>query len=92
MTNELNIFYYSMTELKNLPSLSFVTQDACNTTDPTSVQDACSRRGGGEGEGDSNIKKVGVLVASLRGVNFRFWSRLGCSGNITNIFSLQGLA
>ena len=32
-------------------------------------------RGGG---GDSNIKKVGVLVVSLRGVNFRFWSRLGC--------------
>ena len=30
------------------------------------------------GGGDSNIKKVGVLVVSLRGVNFRFWSRLGC--------------
>ena len=28
--------------------------------------------------GDSNIKKVGVLVVSLRGVNFKFWSRLGC--------------
>ena len=27
---------------------------------------------------DSNIRKVGVLVVSLRGVNFRFWSRLGC--------------
>ena len=23
-------------------------------------------------------KWVGVLVVSLRGVNFRFWSRLGC--------------
>ena len=34
-----------------------------------------SRGGGG---GDSNIKKVGVLVVSLRGANFRFWSRLGC--------------
>ena len=32
-------------------------------------------RGGG---GDSNIRKVGVHVVSLRGVNFRFWSRLGC--------------
>ena len=42
--------------------------------------------------GDSNIKKVGVLVVSLRGVKFRFWSRLGCWGKITNIFSLQGLA
>ena len=34
-------------------------------------------RGEGGGGGDSNIKKVGVLVVSLRGVNFRFWSRLG---------------
>ena len=30
------------------------------------------------GEGDSTIKKGGVLVVSLRGLNFRFWSRLGC--------------
>ena len=30
------------------------------------------------GGGESNIKKVGMLVVSLRGVNFRFWSRLGC--------------
>ena len=28
--------------------------------------------------GDSNIKKVRVLIVSLRGVNFSFWSRLGC--------------
>ena len=27
--------------------------------------------GGGGGRGDSNIKKVGVLVVLLRGVNFR---------------------
>ena len=32
--------------------------------------------GGGGGGLDSNIKKVGVLVVSLTGVNFRFWSRL----------------
>ena len=32
----------------------------------------------GGGGGNSNIKKVGVLVVSLKGVNFRFWSRLGC--------------
>ena len=31
----------------------------------------------GEGGGDSNIKKGGVLVVLLRGVNFRFWSCLG---------------
>ena len=26
------------------------------------------------------MKQTGMLVVSLRGVNFRFWSRLGCSG------------
>lgn len=26
------------------------------------------------------MKGVGMLVVSLRGVNFRFWSHLGCSG------------
>ena len=35
-------------------------------------------RNGARGGGGSKIKKVGVLVVSLRGVNFRFWSRLGC--------------
>ena len=41
---------------------------------------ACLRGvgGAGGGGGGSNIKKVGVFVISLRGVNFRFWSRLGC--------------
>ena len=33
---------------------------------------------GGGGGGDSNIKKVGVLVVSLRDVNLGFWSRVGC--------------
>ena len=28
-----------------------------------------------------------MLVVSLRGVNFEFWSRLGCSGQSTNIFN-----
>ena len=26
------------------------------------------------------MKGVGMLVVSLRGVNFGFWSHLGCSG------------
>ena len=30
--------------------------------------------------GDSHMKQTGMLVVSLRGVNFGFWSRLGCSG------------
>ena len=42
----------------------------------THVKKLYSRGGGGE---DLDIKKVGVFVVSLRGVNFRFWSRLGCS-------------
>ena len=29
------------------------------------------------------MKGVGMLVVSLRGVNFRFWARLGCSGQNT---------
>ena len=47
--------------------------------------------GGGGGEKDSHMKKTGMLVVSLRGVNFGFWSRLGCSGQSANILSRQGL-
>ena len=32
----------------------------------------------GGGGGGLEYKKVGVLVVSLRGANFRFWFRLGC--------------
>ena len=39
-------------------------------------------RGGG---GDSHMKQTGMLVVSLRGVNFGLWSRLGCSGRSANI-------
>ena len=42
-------------------------------------------------EGDSDMKWTGMLVVSLRGVNFGFWSRLGCSGQNVIIFSRQGL-
>ena len=31
-----------------------------------------------------------MLVVSLRGVNFEFWSHLGCSGKNTIIFSRDG--
>ena len=38
------------------------------------------------------MKGVGMLVMSLRGaVNFRFWSRLVCSGQNAIIFSRKGL-
>ena len=42
-------------------------------------------RGGG---GDFHLKGSGV---SLRGVNFGFWSHLGCSGQNAIIFSREGL-
>ena len=32
------------------------------------------------GGGDSHMKEAGMLVVSLRSVNFGFWSHLGCSG------------
>jgi len=34
---------------------------------------------------------TGMLVVSLRGVSFGFWSRFGCSGQNVIIFSHQGL-
>ena len=43
------------------------------------------------GGGDSHMKWTGMLVVSLRGVNFGFWSRLGCSGQNVIIFSRQDL-
>ena len=46
---------------------------------------------GGWGGGDSHMKQTGMLVVSLRGVNFGFWSRLGCSGQSANILCHQGL-
>ena len=40
----------------------------------------------GNGGGDSHIKQMGMLVVSLRGVNFGFWSHLGCSGQRNQYF------
>ena len=37
------------------------------------------------------MKGVGMLVVSLRGVNFGFWSHLGFSGQNAIIFSREGL-
>ena len=44
----------------------------------------------GEG-GDSYLKQTGMLVVSLRDVNFGFWSCFGCSWQSANILSGQGL-
>ena len=35
------------------------------------------------------MKQTEMLVVSLRGINFAFWSRLGCSGQSANILSCQ---
>ena len=37
------------------------------------------------------MKGVGMLVVSLKGVNFGFWSHLGCSGQNAIIFICEGL-
>ena len=47
--------------------------------------------GGGGGEGTPHMKEVGMLVVSLRDVNFVFWSHLGCSGQNAIIFNREGL-
>ena len=52
---------------------------------------SCVRLGGGGG-GDSHMKVTGMLVVSLRGLNCRFWSRLGFSGRKANIFTHTGIA
>ena len=38
------------------------------------------------------MKGARMLVVSLRGVNFAFWSHLGCSGQNAMIFSREGQA
>ena len=43
------------------------------------------------GGGDSHMKQTGMLVVSLKGVNFGFWSRLGCSRQSANNLCCQGL-
>ena len=50
-----------------------------------------SFRPGGGGMGTPHMKGGGMLVVSRRGVNFGFWSHLGCSGQNAIIFSREGL-
>ena len=47
--------------------------------------------GGGRGGRNPYMKAVVMLVVSLRGVNFGFWSHLGFSGQNAFIFSREGL-
>ena len=45
----------------------------------------------GGGVGTTHMKGVGMLLVSLRTVNFEFWSHLGGSGQNAIIFSREGL-
>ena len=46
-------------------------------------------RGGG---GSSHVKVTGMLVVSLKGVNCRFWSHVGCLEWKVTIFDHSGIA
>ena len=35
------------------------------------------------------MKGVGMLVVSLRGINFGFWSHLGCSGQTPSYLAVK---
>ena len=67
-------------------------EQKCVTEDyaPSSINPGRSyrdnTRGGG---GDPHMKVVRMLVVSLRGVHFGFWSHLGCSGENVIIFSRE---
>ena len=54
------------------------------------IESAWETIGPREGE-TPHMKRVGMLVVSLRGVNFGCWSHLGCSGQNAIIFSREGL-
>ena len=43
------------------------------------------------GGGTPHMKGVGMLVVSRRGLNFGFWSQLGCSGQNAIKFTREGL-
>ena len=58
------------------------------------ISNTDQKDGKGQGVGggrDSHMKGAGMLVVSLRGVNFSMWPRLGCSVQNTIIFSRKGL-
>ena len=56
-----------------------------------STRGDCSKVRLRPGGGTPHMKGLGMFVVSLRGVNFGFWSHLGCSGQNTIIFSRLGL-
>ena len=65
-----------------------VVQTSVTFNNKNPIQDYLPRGGGG---GTPYMKGVGMLVVSLRGVNFGFRSHLGSSGQNAIIFSREGL-
>ena len=86
---------FSTKELEALLEPSNYSNPRMNTTDQDSEKQKRLGRnllpegGGGEGQ-ESHIKTGGMLVVSLRAVNFGFWSHLGCSGQNAIICSREG--
>ena len=79
---------------KNL--MKVVTKSVQMTTIPRASKmnflfGATPRYGRAVPEEDSHIKRGGMLVVSLRGVNFGFWSHLGCFRQNAIICSRQNL-
>ena len=84
---------YSKHELSSI-SMLYSPQKIVNGNLSTMATFFCPQDGVVErfGGGDSAYEMVGMLVVSLyRGVNFGFWSHLGCSGQNAIIFSREGL-
>ena len=64
----------------------------CSTNAPQAMETAVINwYGVPGGRGDSHMKGAGMIIASLRGVKFRFWSQLGRFGQNAIIFSREGL-
>ena len=75
-------------QIRKIPDTEKAIRDIQNEM----VQFFYSTRGGGRGGGGTpHMKGVGMLVVSLRGINLRFLSHLGCSGQNANRFSREGL-
>ena len=75
-------------QIRKIPDTEKAIRDIQNEM----VQFFYSTRGGGRGGGETpHMKGVGMLVVSLRGINLRFLSHLGCSGQNANRFSREGL-
>ena len=72
---ELNSCCGSWSQLEKAQKTAFFSFNLDYVTGNRSENGTCP--GGG---GTPHIKVAGMLVVSLRGVNFGFWSHLGCSG------------